>query len=127
LTALVLDAGALMAVDRGDRAMAARLRVAQRAEIALRTSAIVVAQVWRDPAGRQAQLARLLRAIEVQPVDQPLAREAGVLLGRAGTSDPVDAIVVLTAEDGDRILTSDPADIRRLSVVAGRRVAIVPC
>lgn len=116
-----------MAVDRGDRAMAARLRVAQRAEIALRTSAIVVAQVWRDPAGRQAQLARLLRAVEVQPVDQPLAREAGVLLGRAGTSDPVDAIVALTAEDGDRILTSDPADIERLARVAGRRVAIVPC
>lgn len=107
--------------------MVARLRVAQRSSIGLRTTAIVIAQVWRDPTGRQAPLARLLRAVDVRLVDQPLGREAGVLIGRAGMSDPIDATVVLAAEHGDRIVTSDVDDIRRLAAVAGRQVAIIAC
>jgi len=123
----VLDAGAFVAVDRNDRTMIARLRAAERHAIGLRTSAIVISQVWRDPTGRQAQLARLLRAVDVRPVDDQLGREAGVLVGRAGTSDPIDATVVLVAEGGDRILTSDPDDLRRLVAAAGRRVAVIAC
>jgi predicted nucleic acid-binding protein len=127
LSALVLDAGAFVAIDRGDRSMVARLRVAQRHELELRTSAIVVGQVWRDPTGRQAELARLLRAVDVRPVDQQLGREAGILVGRAGTSDPIDATVILLTDDGDRILTSDPSDIAHLAATAGKRVAVVAC
>ncbi|MYH50744.1 MAG: twitching motility protein PilT [Gammaproteobacteria bacterium] len=107
--------------------MIARLRVAERHAIGLRTSAIVVAQVWRDPAGRQALLARLLRAVDIRPVDDRLARDAGVLLGRAGAADPIDATVVLVAETGDRILTSDPGDLGRLAEVARARVSVIPC
>ena len=66
----MLDAGAFVAVDRSDRSMIARLRVAQQHGIELRTSAIVIAQVWRDPEGRQAGLARLLRAVDVRPIDE---------------------------------------------------------
>ena len=127
MSALVLDAGAFIAVDRDDRAMIARLRASEQHAIGLRTSAIVVAQVWRDPAGRQARLARLLRAVDIRAVDDRLARDAGVLLGRAGSADPIDATVVLVAESGDRILTSDPGDLRRLADAAGARVAVVPC
>ena len=127
MSALVLDAGAFVAVDRGDRAMIARLRSARQHEIEIRTSAIVVAQVWRNPAGRQAQLARLLRAVDIRPVDERLARDAGVLIGRAGSADPIDATVVLVAESGDRILTSDPDDLRHLADTAGARIAVIPC
>ena len=127
MSALVLDAGAFIAVERGDRAMMARLEAAEADEIGLRTSAIVVAQVWRDPAGRQARLARLLRAVDVRVVDDRLARDAGALLGQAGTADPIDATVVLVAESGDHLLTSDPEDLRRLAETAGVRVAVVPC
>ena len=123
----MLDAGAFVAVDRGDRAMIARLRSARQHEIEIRTSAIVVAQVWRNPAGRQAQLARLLRAVDIRPVDERLARDAGVLIGRAGSADPIDATVVLVAESGDRILTSDPDDLRHLADTAGARIAVIPC
>jgi len=84
MSALVLDAGALLSVDRADRAMMARLRVTQSAGIKLRTTGIVIAQVWRDPAGRQANLARLLEAVDVEAVDDHLGRQAGVLLGQAG-------------------------------------------
>jgi hypothetical protein len=127
LSALVLDAGAFVAVDRNDRDMMARLRIAQRNDVALRTNAIVIGQVWRDPMGRQAQIARLLQGVDVRSVDEPMGREAGVLIGRAGTNDPIDATVVLVADHGDRILTSDPEDIKSLAATAGKRVAIVPC
>jgi len=127
LSALILDAGALIAVDRGDRAVIARLRAAKEHALDLRTTAIVVGQVWRDPLGRQASLAQLLRRVDVRPVDERLGRASGVLVGRAGTSDPIDATVVLIAEPGDRILTSDPDDLRLLAAAAGARVAVIAC
>jgi hypothetical protein len=127
MSALVLDAGAFIAADRDDRSMIARLRIAQIHGHELRTSAIVIAQVWRNPGGKQARLARLLRAVDVRPVDEWMGRDAGTLLARAGTDDPIDATVVLVARSGDRILTSDPDDIARLASSGGKRVAVVPC
>ena len=76
---------------------------------------MVVAQVWRDRRGLQVTLARLLRATDVRAVSPRDGREAGVLQAESGTSDPVDATVVLLAGPGDRILTSDPADIAALA------------
>ena len=127
MTALVLDAGALIAVDRDDRPMMARLAVAQRHGLELRSNAMVVAQVWRDRQGRQASLARLLRAVDVRAISHEDGRQAGVLLGQAGTTDPVDATVVLLARPGDRILTSDPDDLTRLASTAGNSAVIVAC
>jgi hypothetical protein len=124
---LVLDAGALLAVERADRTMLARLRAAERHGVGLRTNAIIVAQVWRDPRGRQARLASFMRAVDVRAVDLQLGRDAGVLLGHAGTSDPIDATVILIADHGDRILTSDPDDIRRLALAAERRCTVLRC
>jgi hypothetical protein len=65
--------------------------------------------------------------MEVFPIDEQLGRKAGVLLGRASSSDPIDATVVLIAADGDRVLTSVPRDLRRLAAAAGKRVAIIAC
>jgi hypothetical protein len=127
VSALVLDAGAFVAVDRGDRAMAARLRAAQRGGLDLRSNGAVVAQAWRDPSGRQAELARLLRAVDVRPVDRRVGQDAGVLLARAGIGDAVDATVVAVADAGDRIVTGDPDDIRALVAASGRPILVVPC
>jgi hypothetical protein len=127
VSALILDAGALVAVDRDDRAMLARLRVAAEQGFELRTNAMVVAQVWRDRHGRQAQLAQLLRAVDVRAVDHQDGRDAGVLQPKAGTADPIDATVVLLAQAGDRILTSDPDDISRLAAAAANGSIVVAC
>jgi len=121
---LTLDAGALIAVDRGDRRMIALLRQALSEGTCVRVPAGVVGQAWRDGA-RQAILARFLRAREVElpALDEPLARAAGELCGLKGTADVIDASVVLIArKTGDSILTSDPADLRKLdpSVVLER-------
>jgi hypothetical protein len=127
MSALVLDTGALVAVDRGDRAMAAKLRVAERSELALRSTGVVIAEAWRDAGGQQASLARLLKSVEVKAVDRRLGQEAGVLLGGAGVTDATDATVVAIATTGDRILTSDPVDIRRLAAASRRSIHVVPC
>jgi hypothetical protein len=125
VSALILDAGALVAVDRDDRAMIARLRASQQHGLELRTNAMVVAQVWRDPHGRQANLARLLRAVDVRAISQRDGRDAGVLQAAAGTADAIDATVVLLAAPGDRIITSDPGDITVLAAAAENRPVIV--
>jgi hypothetical protein len=127
MSALILDTGALVAVDRGDRAMAARLRVAERSGLGLQSTGAVIAEVWRDAAGRQANLARLLKSVDVRAVDRQLGKEAGVLLGKSGISDAVDATVVAVARTGDRVLTSDPADIQKLVSASGRSVLVLPC
>ena len=127
MSAFVLDAGAFIAIDRNDRSMIARLRAAQIHGYELRTSAIVIAQVWRSPGGKQANVARILRAVDVRSVDEQMGRDAGVLLAKARADDAIDATVVLVARSGDRVLTSDPSDIARLASSSGKKLTIVSC
>lgn len=122
---IVLDAGALVAVERGDRDMIAILKRERRENRAPLTHGGVVGQVWRGGQGRQANLARLLPGVDVRPVDDNLGRLAGMLLGEAGGVDVIDAAVVLLAHDGDEIFTSDPVDLRTLAQVAGRHVDLI--
>ena len=56
------------------------------------------------------------------PLDEPTARAAGALCGRAGTAELVDASVVIAARLlSQTVVTNDPDDLRRpdeqLSVV----------
>lgn len=122
--ALTLDAGALIAVDRGDRAVHALLKHETHGGHVTTVPAPVVGQVWRDGA-RQARLARLLRGCRVEPTTERDARAAGELLGAAGQSDVVDALVVLVAaRSGDEIVTSDPTDLRSLVEAQARPVTV---
>ena len=127
MSPLVLDAGALVALERGDRATNQRIDEAILAGHSIRTHPLVLAQVWRGGSGRQARLARALRAVEVVPLDEASGRRVGELLGRAGTSDPVAAAVVDLAADEDMILTSDPDDLTALVKASGRPVRVVRC
>jgi hypothetical protein len=54
MSALVLDAGALIAIDRDDRDVLAQLQDAKQNGDPVRTNAMALAQVWRDGRGRQA-------------------------------------------------------------------------
>jgi hypothetical protein len=116
MSGLTLDAGALIAFERNDRAIVAIIARAYEQRIHLATVAGVVGQVWRD-GRRQARLARLLgsQLIEIEPLDDRRARAAGQLCGVAGTSDVVDASVVLCARArGHGVVTSDLDDLHRL-------------
>lgn len=122
---LVLDAGALIAVERGDRDTAAVIEVARQEHRVVIVPAGVVAQVWRG-GGRQARLARLLdaRGVVVEPLTGTGARAAGILCGAAGTADVVDASVVLAARRHRAgILSSDRADLQ----VLDPGIAVVDC
>ena len=111
--ALVLDAGGFIAIDRRDRAVGSMLRVAQQEGIPLRTSAPVVAQVWRD--GRsQVNLARVLAGVEAVPFDAPSGKRVGEVLSRTKTADVVDGHLGLIIGPKDTVLTSDPVDIKRI-------------
>lgn len=90
---LVLDAGALLAVERGDRTVAALVKRDRHGGMVPVTHGGVVGQVWRSGAGRQAPVARLLAGVDIVPVDADLGKRAGRLLGRMGTSDVIDAAV----------------------------------
>ncbi len=118
MTALVLDAGALIALDHNDRGAWAMLRVAADDASTVQVPAGVIAQAWRD-GRRQALLARALSHCDEVPLDGVVARGGGLLCGRSGTTDVIDASVALAAagvaRHGDvAIITSDPDDIRRL-------------
>jgi hypothetical protein len=112
---VTLDAGALLEIERGAywlMTLLAEFR-ASGGEIAI--PAGVLAQAWRGP--RSVRIARLASAREtvVVPLDDLSARAIGEILAASGTSDVIDASVVLTARLlGHPIVTSDVADLRRL-------------
>jgi len=71
---VVLDAGALIAVDRADRRVIRLLELAHDIHV----PAGALAQAWRNPA-RQVRLVRVVASegIAVHPLDAVSAREAG--------------------------------------------------
>ena len=121
---MILDAGALIALDRNERSMWVRLKALEAAGELPVTHGGVVGQAWRGGA-RQARLARALAGTDVRPLDQRLGRAAGELLGAARMSDVVDAALVLLAADGDVIVTIDSDDIETLATAAGRHVELI--
>jgi hypothetical protein len=121
---LVLDSGALIALERNERSMWARLKAAELAREVPLTHGGVVGQVWRG-GPRQARLACALQGVEVRPLDRALGRAAGELLARASSSDVIDAAVVLLAIDGDDVVTLDRSDFEALVRAAGRHVELI--
>jgi len=113
---VTLDAGALIAIDRGDRRMIALLDQVVARGGCFHVPAGVLGQAWRD-GRRQAILARFVRSAEVQVValDQDLSRACGELLASTDTSDVIDASVVIVARRTRApIFTADVGDLARL-------------
>ena len=92
---IIYDAGALVAAERNVRLLWALHDATLRRDLTPIVPAGVLAQVWRG--GPQANLSRLLAGCRVTSLDESLARAAGTLCGQAGTSDVVDASVVVLA------------------------------
>ena len=123
--AMLLDAGALIAYERGAPVMRALLARAHDDETPVKTTSGVVAQVWRGGAG-QARLAVLLRGVAELPLDPDASRRIGELLGVCGLADVVDASMVDIARSGDEILTSDTDDLVMLARAARKELVIIP-
>ena len=123
MAGFVYDTGALIAAERRDpRILDLQRRGTEFGDRPL-VPAVVLAQAWRG--GPQAPLSRFLRGCEVVPDDETLARAAGTACAAAGTSDVVDAIVVVTAiMRRAAVATSDPADLTRLATALGATLAL---
>ena len=113
---MTLDAGALIAFERGDAKMRQLLREVLQAGARVIVPAGVLAKVWRD-GSRQVDLRVLLRAsnVQVDALTAVLAMAVGELLARRHATDVIDASVVLAARrSGATVVTDDPDDIRSL-------------
>lgn len=116
---LTLDAGALIAAEKNSRLFWALWKSAILSEATVTIPAPVLAQVYRS---QNAQVSRVMKACEIEPLDEALARRVGLRLGGRKAKDVVDAAVVSGAIGrGDAIVTSDRADIERLIAPSERR------
>jgi hypothetical protein len=115
-SALVLDAGALIAIEKRSRKVLALCKIATVDGASIVVPTGVIGQVWRDGA-RQAQIARLIEAngTILEPLDLDVAKLAGAYCGHAGTTDVVDATVVIAARQHHALIVSgDRSDLHRL-------------
>lgn len=116
MNGVTFDAGALIALDRDDRRVIVLLARAAQIGARITVPASALAQAIRRPS-RQARLSRLLRQpnTDVRALDAADGTQVGILLGATRTSDTADAHVVICARrNAEPIVTSDPADLRRL-------------
>jgi predicted nucleic acid-binding protein len=116
-TTLVLDTGALVALDKNDRRLIAILVAAREMGVRLVIPATVLAQAWRG-GRRQVRLATLVgdEKTEIVPLNRAWADSVGALCAQHGTKDIVDAHVALVGtHERAKVLTSDPADLLRLA------------
>ena len=75
-------------------------------------------------------MVRALAHYDEIPLDGASAHDSGSLCGRAGSTDVIDASVVvaasrLAARDSVAVITSDPDDIGRLASVLGTPITLV--
>lgn len=117
MTGITFDAGGLIAIDRGDRRVLALLARAAERGLRVTIPATALAQAIRQPA-RQVRVTRLMRqaSTDLVALDGPDATATGLLLAASGTSDIVDAHVVVCARRaGQVVVTSDGGDLRVLA------------
>ena len=114
MAGLTLDAGALIAYERGQERIREILAVGYERGFVPTIPAIALAEVWRGDA-KDASVVRLLKASSIEILDERIARAAGSLRRATRGADAIDAcIAVGVRRRGDAIATSDPGDMRAL-------------
>ena len=117
VTGITFDAGGLIALERNDRRVFSILSTILEDGDRIIVPATALAQVIRNPA-KQVRLWRMIQfdKTEVVPLDGSHAQAVGALLAQTGTSDIVDAhVVICTERAGFAVITSDPLDLKRLN------------
>lgn len=114
---LILDSHGVNSLA-GDRARLAELR--NRGEWPPLVPTVVLTEALNGDHRCDYNENRLLRACDIQAVDEALAREAAALRAKIGPRripSVVDAIVIAVADwaGGGIVLSSDPSDLRALA------------
>ncbi len=120
-SAIALDSGALIALSRGDETVRAILRRWTNSGYETVVPCPVLSEVLRGKQGDAAVnhiLNSRAAAIQILPVTEIEARDAGLRIGRTTRKHvTVDALIVAVAvaHDVREIITGDPADIEALA------------
>src|SRR5216683_1891576 len=132
---LVLDAEGLVRLAKGDPAAYSRVKVVREREGNVVTAASTLTEVLRGGSA-DALIHRALARVTVIPLGREQGRAAGELLGRTGLSghtcalDALLAVVALAQPRPVVLLTSDPADLTRLTEEPARpkpeQIAVIP-
>jgi predicted nucleic acid-binding protein len=114
---LVLDSGAVTALGRRDRQTAARITALRQRDLwPPILPAVVLIDSLTGNRVRDALVNRTVALSVVHPLEEPLARRAAQIRGRARAGSAVEACVVATAELFDAIvITGNPGELARLS------------
>lgn len=122
---LLYDTGALVAAERRHPLIWRLHDRANAAGIVPVVPVVVLAQAWCG--GPQHNLSRLLRGCRIVPDDEITGRAAGRACAAAGTSNVVDALVVVTAKQlAAPVVTSDPDDLAHLAASVGTTLVLHP-
>jgi predicted nucleic acid-binding protein len=123
MRAIIYDTGALLAAERRNPDFLALHDEATKARIRPIVPVVVLAQAWRG--WPQHQISRVLKGCDVLPDDQRTGRAAGIAWAASGTSDVVDAIVIVTAVQYQApVVTSDPGDLTRIADSIGVKIRL---
>jgi predicted nucleic acid-binding protein len=112
MAGLTFDAGALIGLERRRHRMRRVFAAAVRDDVRVTVPAAVVVEWWR---GRTDLAEEILASVDVEPLDESLAKAAGEALAATPGATAVDAIVMASAaRRGDVVYTSDFDDLSRL-------------
>ena len=122
---LTFDTGALIGLERARHHMRKVFDVAVAHDVRITVPSVVVAEWWRTGV-KEKERARLLRAVDVEPVTDYLARLAGAALSLAPHAQAIDAIVMASAcqRPDEIVYTSDPKDLETLRDAVPRFASI---
>ena len=108
-----LDTGALVALEHRKQRAVGLLRAAHEFGAAVTVPANVVAEWWRK---RTDVRDSILDAVEVEPMDEDMAKLVGQTLAQVRGATLVDVTVMVSAaRRGDIVLTADVEDFKRLA------------
>jgi predicted nucleic acid-binding protein len=112
MAGLTFDTGALVAIERRRHRMRRVFATAAQDNIRITVPTAVLAEWWR---GRSDLAEDILAAVDVEPLDEALAKAAGEAVAAVARATAVDAIVMASAaRRGDVVYTSDFDDLTRL-------------
>jgi predicted nucleic acid-binding protein len=112
VTGLTLDTGALIALERRHARISRVVRAAAQTGMRITVPVAVVAEWWRG----SSRIRELIRAsLDIEPMDEDLAKSAGEALAVVKRASVVDAILMASAaRRGDIVYTRDYEDLERL-------------
>jgi predicted nucleic acid-binding protein len=112
MAGLTFDTGALIGLERRHHRIRRVFATAIRDNVRVTVPTAALVEWWR---GRTDLAEDIIASVDVEPLDEQLAKTAGEALVAVPTAASVDAIVMASAaRRGDVVYTSDFDDLARL-------------